>query len=73
MLFCIVGSITNIYSRTALMLAATNGYIDSASLLIGQGCNVIAHDLFQRTALHAAVSLIILFYNSFILIYYVSN
>ena len=50
-------------SRTALMLAATNGYIDSVSLLIGQGCNVIAHDLFQRTALHAAVSLISLFYN----------
>ena len=39
------------------MLAAANGYADSVSLLIGQGCNVLAHDLFQRTALHGAVSL----------------
>lgn len=40
------------------MLAATNGFTDSVSLLIGQGCNILAHDLFHRTALHGAVSCI---------------
>lgn len=38
------------------MLAAANGFIDAVSLLISQGSNVLAQDLFQRTALHRAVS-----------------
>jgi ankyrin repeat protein len=42
--------------RTPLILAAANGYTDSVSLLISQGSNVLAHDLFHRTALHGAVS-----------------
>ena len=45
-------------SRTSLMLAAANGYTESVSLLISQGCNVLAHDIFHRTALHGAVSFI---------------
>jgi ankyrin repeat protein len=40
------------------MLAAANGYTESVSLLISQGCNVLAHDVFHRTALHGAVSFI---------------
>ena len=38
------------------MLAAEKGFTESVSLLISQGCNVLAHDMFHRTALHGAVS-----------------
>ena len=51
-------ALTVLSFRTPLMLAAANGFTDSVSLLISQGCNVLANDLFHRTALHGAVSLI---------------
>jgi ankyrin repeat protein len=45
-------------SRTPLILAAANGHTESVTLLISQGCNVLAHDLSHRSALHGAVSYI---------------
>ena len=38
------------------MLAAANGHHACVSLLLSQGCSVLANDIFHRTALHGAVS-----------------
>ena len=38
------------------MSAVGNGFIDCANLLLGEGANLLALDMYQRSALHRAVS-----------------
>ena len=38
------------------MAAVGNGFVDCANLLLGEGANLLALDMYQRGALHRAVS-----------------
>ena len=38
------------------MAAVGNGFVDCANLLLGEGANLLALDMYQRSALHRAVS-----------------
>lgn len=42
--------------RTPLMAAVGNGFVDCANLLLGEGANLLALDVNQRSALHRVVS-----------------
>ena len=42
--------------RTPLMAAVGNGFVDCANLLLSEGANMLALDMYHRSALHRAVS-----------------
>lgn len=46
--------IRDLQGRTALMMAAANGYETTARMLLTRGANVHAKDTYERTALHHA-------------------
>lgn len=46
--------IRDLEGRTALMMAAANGYETTARMLLARGANVHAKDTYERTALHHA-------------------
>lgn len=52
-LICDIG--TFLY-RTPLMASVGNGFVDCVNLLLAEGANVQALDIYHRSALHRAVS-----------------
>ena len=46
-------------SRTPLMAAVGNGFFDCANLLVSEGANVLRVDVYHRSALHRAVSMLV--------------